>query len=265
MREWLADENHGQLCDITAPDAKQRQWAVFLSEVVPTYPHRFAFGTEGSENPQPIPNDPNEALALAGSESGPWPSLSIDLLGLDVRVFLHGPNSLDLDAWRTDITEERYLALADLMRRMGEAMCVDVFMLPEMNSVNAAMVYVASTHEFRRPRHGLGEFQTLQSSTMNELCRALRPVLAAGPELADSIVAGVKMKVEAIEDRHSALTLLDALTVQQRNDLNRAWSLAAAIVTPPPGSGAEKFRAAYVRDLHTLARRLLTADATNQK
>ena len=266
MRDWLADDSHhGQFCDISAPDAKQPQWAAFLSKVVPQYPHRFSFVTEEKEHPQPIPHDPNDALILGLSDSGPWPSLSIDLLGLDVRVHFFGPDSLELGAWRTDITEERYVALADLMRRMGEVMCADVFMLPETDPVKAAMVYVPSAREFRRPRHGVGDFQALQSSTMDELEGALRPLLATGPDLSDSIVAEVKIKVEAIMNRHSALTLLDALTVQQRNDLDHAWSLAATIVTPARGSGAEENRNAFVRDLHAFARRILTPDAIGRK
>ena len=99
---------------------------------------------------------------------------------------------------------------------------------------------------------------------MNEFDCALRPVLGAGSDLGDRVVAELKMKIEAIERQYSALTLLDTLTVQQRTDLNRTWSLAATIVTPAPGSGSEKLRSSFVRDLIQLARRLLMTDTAHK-
>lgn len=255
MKEFLAnDDEFGQLCDIIVPDAKGPAWAVFLDRVVPDYPHKFSLSTSEGERRQAMPADKLAIVRLGLSDEGPWPSLSIDVLGLEVCAHFFGPDSLELDAWRTKITAERYEALAELMQRMGDAMSSDVFMTPESRDDEAAMVYEVSARAFRRPLHGARTASAVRDEVMREYLDALVPLSACKPPLAGPLLRVLVSRIEAIRERFSSLTLQDALTTEDAEAMRNAWSLAATILTPAPGSGAEKYRKTYERDLIEMAR-----------
>jgi hypothetical protein len=267
LRAFFADdEEYGQLCDIPAPDARRAEWARFLKHVVPQYPHHFSLVTSTGEAPQPLPDDAMQVLDLANSDTGPWPSLTLDVLGMEVRVHFYDPDWLEADFWRSAITPQRYLAVAELMCRMGDAMQHDIFMTPEASDHSGVMVYEVTLRCFRRPRHGAGADGRLRTLLFAGLAEALAPIRSCAvatppdaprsqPALSQRELRAVLDRVEELTRPHRELVLQDELSIQDRARLTHVWSLLATIVSPPPGSSAGRNRSGYWRELLEVARR----------
>lgn len=261
LREFFENEDeNGQLCDIVVPDAGPDAWARFLSLVAPTFPHTFTFtlGTSENDPPVPIPADTLSVVMMTESEKGPWPTLALYVRGLKVRALLYAPDCFEFDVMRREVTRDNYLGLTELMQRMGDAMGHDILITREAWIHWATLAYEASTGEFRAPRHGVSpEDALVRNRILADLRQALAPFRELrGKSLPRETLQHALNRVEAITGDYRELVLQDALSVEDRAALNAAWSWLAAIVKPAPGSGAEKYRGSYFRDLVKLAKRL---------
>lgn len=240
LREFFADEGeYGQLCDIHVPDADRNAWAVFLTLIASEFSYRFSLSTGDDEVEQPLPHDLMPILLAVGSDEGPWPNLSLDLDGLPARVLFFSPDDLEVDFWRTEVTCESYQALATLMCRMGDAMGADVLLTPESRPGEAAMVYEAKERRFRRPKCAEGDQSELRERLLGEIATVVRPLLQ-DDALPDKLLLVAMERIEALQARFGELTLQDALTAEERADLDRLWSNVATIVRPPPGVRTER-------------------------
>jgi hypothetical protein len=241
LREFFADEDeYGQLCDIHAPDADLDAWAAFLRLIAVEYSYRFSLTAgEGDASEQPLPDDPAPMLLLAGSDEGPWPSLSLDLEGLPARVLFYGPDEVEVDFWRTKVTPQSYQAIATLMHRMGDAMGVDIFLTPESRPCEAAIVYEAKERRFRRPKCAEGDQGGLRERLLGEIAAVVHPLLR-DPSLPDKLLLVAMERIESLQAQFGELSLQDGLTAEERADLDRLWSNIATIVRPPPGVRTER-------------------------
>lgn len=271
LRAFFTDEGtHGQLCDIVILDATPRAWDALFRIIAEHYPHTFEFyPKEGDPVPAALPPaDPVAVVAAGSCNDGPRPSLWFDLAGLNVRVHFFSTEWIELDTPRIQITPERYSAVAEFMQRLGDASGRDVYITNESEPNAAAMVYEPARGGFRRPRHGEGSDGTVAARLRAALAAALRPVLDAASsrpgrerERAGFIpIETLRTALAAVEHlsaEHPEIILQDELTLDQRYEIDRAWSTLAAIVTPPPGSSAQLYRAEYERDLIDQAHRLI--------
>ncbi|XVJ60955.1 MAG: hypothetical protein HEQ23_16825 [Tepidisphaera sp.] len=252
MRELFAEEELGQLFDLAVPDATAEAWAGFLSGVVPLYAYRFAWLTEEGERAEPLPADGLGVIVKGGSDDGPWPSLRLDVLGLEMVVHFYGPDFIELSGPSRDVNAERYAGLAELMVRMGESMGCDVFLTHESYEDASEMVYEVAEGRFRKPRHGEGPGGAVREEVLRGFYVAAAKL--AGKDLATEtpLIAIAAREVEMIRRGHTTLTLQDELRMDERGEIASFLSLAQGILRPPPGLDPEVCRRGYVRDLSRL-------------
>lgn len=259
MREFFTDElEYGQLCDIVVGNADVDAWSAFLKSVVPRYAHTFSLGTKERTWIAPIPENVAAMFLDAESEQGPRPSLGLTVLDLPVRVFFYGHDELELDVWRTEVTPERYLALAELMERMGVAARRDVFMTPESDHSSPAMLYDVKSGVFRRTREGRSaEDAPTRESVRATLRSVLAPICAGSVNWTDiDALQEAYGRLNAIYTKFSELELQDSLEPGDRGSLDYVVSKLGLVLFSEPSSSKARGAPYLFRDLVVFASKL---------
>lgn len=261
FRAFFCDEHcQGELADIVMPDADDAALRRFLDLVVPKYPHVLTLTDCNGGTTHAWPSDRGEVLHLAGSDTGPWPSLVLRMPSVDVRALMN-PRWIELDLWRRVYDDNVYGDLATLMCRCGDAMGVDVFLTPEMSSCEGVIVYEHRVRTFRKPHRGVGTSGVTRDQILVQFRDALAPFTNATAQVSNADAQAVALRIEQLSATYGELTLQDALSVEERRAIAQAWSTATGVTTPAAGiQMTPQFREHCERDLRALARRHVARD-----
>jgi len=269
VRTFFEDEcEYGQLCDIVVPESTTAAWKALLELIASKYSYRFRWFTEGDEDPPsvPLPIEPDRLTTLEQSEDGPWPDLTFDLAGLRARVFFTFSH-IEVDVWRVEVDERRYIALCEFVRTLGQSGGCDVFLTPESDLDRAEIVYVAASDRFRRLGGGAESDPAVRSAFLSELNGALKPLLSVPfepgldvPQLPLRLLSQACSDVEALLAQGTELQRHDDLPLDLRQLGHHAWVLLATLVTPPSGVFySNRMKASYEQELRNVATRVRQA------
>lgn len=266
VRAFFGDEcEYGQLCDIVVPESTTSAWKALLELIASEYSYKFRWLTkDDDESPDvPLPIESDRLLLLANSESGPWPDLKFDLAGLRARVFFTF-GDIEVDVWRTEVDEPRYIALCEFVRRLGRSGDCDVFLTPETDLNRAEIVYVASEDRFERLGTSTKPDPAVRSTFLTELNTALKPLLGfridpdlGVPQLPMDLLTQARSDIEALLLQGTEFQRQSDLPVDLRQQAKAVWSLLATLVSPAPGVFlSDRMKVAYEQELRNLAKKL---------
>lgn len=259
LREFFGDllEGGGSVADIVAPDADIAAWRRFLDVVVPEYPHAFSLTDAAGNETTQWPIDRSDLLRLGVSDEGPWPALSLQLSSIELLVLMFGGDHVEIVLPRKPYDDVLYSQVSSFMCRAGDAMGVDVFLTPESNRPEAALVYEHGLRSFRQPLHGAGLPSQVRLQALDAFRSVLHPLLSAPRPMHDDVLRAITACVEGLERTHGELSLQDALRSEERQDMLSAWSCAASILTTPPGVSLRAQRPSCEESLVDMARRIV--------
>jgi hypothetical protein len=261
FRAFFGDaDSLGELADIVMPDADDAALRRFFDLVVPQYPHVLTLTDCNGGVTNAWPNDRGEVIDLAGSDTGPWPSLVLRLPSVDVRALIN-PEWIELDVPRRVYDDNVYGDLATLMCRCGDAMDVDVFVTPEMSSCEGIIVYEHRVRTFRKPHRGLGTSGNTRDHILTQFRDALAPFTNPSTPVSDADARAVARRMEQFFATYGELALQDALSVEEQRAIDQAWSAATGVTTPAAGiQMTREFREHCERGLRALAKQYVARD-----
>lgn len=269
VRAFFEDEcEYGQLCDIVVPESTTSAWKALLELIASEYSYQFRWLTkDDDESPDvPLPIESDRLLSLANSEDGPWPDLTFDLAGLRARVFFT-VGHIEVDVWRTEVDAQRYIALCEFVRALGQSGGCDVFLTPESNLDRAEIVYVAGEDRFERLGGSAESDPAVRSAFLSELNGALKLLLSVPfepgldvPQLPVHVVSQACSEVECLLTRGTEVQRQGDLPEDLRRLGHHAWVLLATLVSPPPGVVyTDRMKASYEQELRNVATRVRQA------